>query len=229
MKKKTVALFSLTLAEFYTVMKAKLSFMLRDKAEFAKEGITQAQLDAIGPMLKEFNDLPTDEELVGDEVIATQAKNELKDQLHSKIEGVLNKAANKYGTESGYYRKFSIHSLSKLDGADLLVGALRVARVAKSMLADLTVQGLTQAMITDLETVTSEFEVALGKQEDTISDRDIASDLRIEKANAIYTLVVKYCDVGKRIWVSTNQAKYNDYVIYDTPPDKPDAPPPAKP
>ena len=228
MKKKTVAIFSLLLSDFYTVMRSKVSFMQRDKVEFAKEGVTQAQLDAIGPMLKEYNDLPTDDELLGDEVIATQAKNKIKEQLHTKIEDVLNKVANKYGAESGYYRKFGIHSLSKLDGGKLLIGARRVLRVGKSMLTDLAEKGLTQAMLTDLETVTEEFDVALANQEDTASDRGIATDNRIEKANAIYTLVVKYCDVGKRIWVSTNEAKYNDYVIYDTPSGKPEEPVVAK-
>jgi hypothetical protein len=90
------------------------------------------------------------------------------------------------------------------------------------MLDDLAEKGLTQQMLDDLETVIGEFDNALSMQEDAISSRDIATEERIEKANAIYAIVSKHCDTGKRIWVSSNQAKYNDYVIYDTPSGKPE-------
>lgn len=222
MKKKTVQIFHIPLPEFYSTMKAKVSYMRRDKTEFAGEGVEEAQFDKIEQDLEVFNDLPTDDEMVGEEVIATQKKDELKAVLHDQISTILNKAANKYGTESGYYRKFGIGALSRLDGPELLTSARRVLRVGRSMLPALAANGLTEQMLTELADTIEKFDDAIALQEDTISDRDIASDERIEQSNAIYLLVAKLCDTGKRIWASKNEAKYNDYVLYDTPPSKPD-------
>lgn len=61
-----------------------------------------------------------------------------------------------------------------------------------------------------------------------VSDRDIATENRIEALNALYALVMKYAGTGQDIFYEENEAKYNDYVIYDTPsglpPRDPDGP-----
>jgi hypothetical protein len=35
--------------------------------------------------------------------------------------------------------------------------------------------------------------------------------------NVLYAELVKLCNTGKDIFYSLNEAKYNDYVIYNTP------------
>lgn len=35
-------------------------------------------------------------------------------------------------------------------------------------------------------------------------------------ANAIYSTLVSYTNTGQRIWTTSNVAKYNDYVLYNT-------------
>ena len=50
-----------------------------------------------------------------------------------------------------------------------------------------------------------------------ISDRDMATENRVENLNYLYSLVSKYAGIGQDIFYEVNEAKYNDYVIYDTP------------
>ena len=56
----------------------------------------------------------------------------------------------------------------------------------------------------------------------------IATEKRVEELNALYALVIKYAGIGQDIFYEENEAKYNDYVIYDTPsglpPENPDGP-----
>ncbi len=111
--------------------------------------------------------------------------------------------------------------VSDLDGGKLSYVARRVHRVAETMLPQLESEGLTPELLTELNSRLTTYEQALSKQEDAIADRDIATENRVEKANEIYALLVKYCNTGKQIWEDTNQAKYNDYIIYDTPTGKP--------
>ena len=39
---------------------------------------------------------------------------------------------------------------------------------------------------------------------------------RVEAGNTIYTTLVKYTSIGLSIWETSDVAKYNDYVIYNT-------------
>ena len=229
MKKKAVIQnFKIRLGEFYTIMMTKLGFMKRDKAEFVKQGVSDEKIKETETMLADFSNIPTDDELIGAQMRTTAEKNKARDILRSDISQIIDRAASKYGTDTGYYRQFGIYGLSEIDGGELSSGARRVHRVGTNLLAELAEEGLTQQMLDTLKEDIDIYDKALAAQEDAIANREIAAEERIEKANAIYALMIKYCDKGRKIWVSTNQAKYNDYVIYDTPSGKPEEETPAK-
>jgi len=229
MKKKPVTQnFEMTLGVFFTQMMAKLGFMKRDKTEFVKQGVTDKNITDAEAMLTEYSDIPTGDELLGMQMTTTEEKNTAAGILHTSISEVIGRAAIKYNVNSGNYRQFGISSLSEIDGGELATAARRVFRAGTKMATDLATEGLTPAMLATLKTNTEVYDGKLANQEDAIANREIAAEERIEKANAIYAIMVKYCEKGKHIWVSTNQAKYNDYVIYDTPPSNPGTPPPPK-
>ena len=49
-----------------------------------------------------------------------------------------------------------------------------------------------------------------------IGDRDVMQEDRVEHANSIYAKLVSFTNTGRNIWSTSNVAKYNDYVIYNT-------------
>jgi hypothetical protein len=49
-----------------------------------------------------------------------------------------------------------------------------------------------------------------------IGDRDVMQEERVELANSIYAKLVSYTTTGRNIWSTTNVAKYNDYLVYNT-------------
>ena len=218
MKKKPIHVkFKIALTVFYTFAMAKLSFMMRDLAEFIKFGITEEELNDLKGLLTAFNNMPTDEELLGAQIDATQAKDALVVQLREQISKIMTRVENKFGFHSGTYRKFGVSGVSELDGGALSYSAQRVYRVAGLLQTELEEEGLTVEMLDEFNTLLTSYNEALSSQEDAMADRDIATEQRVEKANEIYGLLTKYCDTGKKIWESTNEAKYNDYIIYDTP------------
>jgi len=73
---------------------------------------------------------------------------------------------------------------------------------------------LTAAIITELTNACQAFEDAFAEQRKAIANRDIATENRAEIGNALYEKLMNYCGFGQAIWVETNEAKYNDYVIY---------------
>ena len=222
--------FRIHIGVFYTLMMAKLGFVKRDKIEFAKRGVTEADITATENLLTEFSEIPTDDELLGLQINATKDKDKKSDVLRASISEVIDRAANKYGNNSGYYRQFGVNSLSGIDGGELSTAARRVRRVGSNMATELASEGLTPEMLATLKKDTENYDIALATSEDANSKREIATEDRIEKANAIYTIMSKYCGKGKQIWVSVNEAKFNDYVIYDTPSGtKDETTPPAPP
>ncbi len=92
----------------------------------------------------------------------------------------------------------------------------RVARTATLLLTQLAAEGITAAQIADLKTTAIGFEDAQDNQLDAINDRDIATEERIDAGNALYEKLVKFCNTGKDIWVNASEARYNDYIIYDS-------------
>jgi hypothetical protein len=49
-----------------------------------------------------------------------------------------------------------------------------------------------------------------------IGERDIVQEDRVEAGNAIYKTLMQYTATGLSIWETTDVAKYNDYVVYNT-------------
>jgi hypothetical protein len=212
---------------FLTFVRSKLGYVRRDKVEFEKFGITEDDVADTDAMALEWEQIKSDEELLGDHVQATQDKDALAEEVREAIRPIMTRAANKFGADSGKYRKFGVWDLSHLEGGGLIYTANRVVRVAKSFLTVLESTGLTQAMIDNLLAKISSYSLKLGVQDDAESDRDIATEERAEKANAIYLRVAQYCKTGQDIWVGRSEAKYNDYVIYDTPSGGKEEPPKA--
>jgi hypothetical protein len=59
--------------------------------------------------------------------------------------------------------------------------------------------------------------------------RDLETQNRVQKGNALWAKMVELASIGKSIYVDTNPAKYNDYVLISTPsPDAPPVEPPVK-
>ncbi len=56
-----------------------------------------------------------------------------------------------------------------------------------------------------------------------------ATEDRLELGNLLYKKIAEVFDSSKDYWVTSDESKYNDYVIYDTPGGVPPPPPPPHP
>jgi len=200
----------------------KINFLIRDMDEFSGYGYTMEKADALDGRIRKFEDLPTDEEYAGDVMIATEKKNALSAALLQKIRAVMQRVENKFGLRSAYYRKFGASALSQQTDAKLLKTTRRVARVATMYLAELQEQGLTNKHVKELKVMATDFDDSMEAQSDAIADREIGTMERTSIANEIYAEISRICDTGKGIWKDVNEAKYNDYIIYNTPGAKPE-------
>ena len=215
-KKEVVRDYNFSDGRLVTIVNEKIAYIRRDEAQFDSYGIKADMVDALERQTNEFSDTATDVELVADQTEVTAAKDVIVANLQVAIRGVMSRVVLKYPVESAKYRKFGTEALSKQSDAELLVIAARVFRVGTEMLPELEEHGLTARMLDDVNDFRGELQQELIDMKLKIADRDIEQESRVEAGNAIYATLIKYTNTGQSIWVSSNVAKYNDYVIYNT-------------
>ena len=209
--------FAMSYADLIGVCNTIHSCMIRDASQFLGYGVTNILTTGYKSKIDEFSDLPTDSELASDVGIAYEAKNEAANNLRIMLRSFNTRAKVVFGEKSNKYEKFNVRELSKLNDNDLKGFADKVVRSATELLTELASAGVTQNLIDDLSDMLITYENAVIAVEDAIMLRDDASNNRIKKANEIYKLLTNYCEIGKTIWYETNEARYNDYIIYSSP------------
>lgn len=192
--------------------------MERDAVELLPYGVDATFRSDTATLTQDLKDFPTDEELQGAAAEQTEIKNESADVVKVLIRSVMVRAKNAFGESSAKYRRFGTKGLDELTDNDLLKCGKRVVRIATLFQVPLAAKGLTVAMITDLSDKAVIFDNAIDAQDDAIRQRDSATEDRIELGNALYKKIMELFDFGKDYWITRDEAKYNDYVLYDTPP-----------
>jgi hypothetical protein len=203
-------------AELYTQCLERILYIKRDLIEFKAYAYGEEKILAFEKMVKSFGDLPDDNELVGDQMLATQKKNDAAEALKTAIRTVMTRVTVKIDAKSGRYRKFGTHKMNDMSDANLLLCGLRVARVSEQLLPFLEESGLKQELIDRVRQSTKAFENAIHIQQDKVADRDIAVEKRVEIGNDIYREFVMICNIGKDIWAEKNHTKYENYTIYES-------------
>ena len=214
--------FSITYDHLPRLVNKINNFMLRDIAEFEKFGFTEKKSSELLQEVKKFESIPLDMELKGNQGVATERKNILADEIKDFLGKINVRIKTSFGSKSALYRKFVTSDLSRLNDNSLLVKARYMAKTCSTYLDLFKEKGLTVGLIDQLNSMADEFEAAIYDQYNAIADREIGTHERVDQATLIYTEMVKICDIGKEIWQGVNEAKYNDYVLYDTPTGEPD-------
>lgn len=190
--------------------------MTRDLTQLAVFGVTTPNITNLQALCDDFESLATDIELEADLMEATEAKNTKVAEVKEVIRNMALRVDMKWGADSPKYKRLMITGMNSATDNDLIVTARRVHRVMTDYLTDLASLGLTSGMLDDFEELNQAFEDAKNLCHDKVNARAIAAQNRLADGNELYGLVAKYCDMGKRIWVNTDPAKYADYVIYPT-------------
>lgn len=215
-KPSVVRLYKFSDATLVTKGKEKIAFMRRDAAAFTPFGVTAPQVTTLETAITAFSNTITDVEAISNQTGVTAAKDAKADQLRVAIRAVMARAELKYGNSNAKYKKFGTEALSQQSDSDLLITGKRVVRVGTEFLTDLTPNGLTAVMLTAITTLCNEFEALIIDLKIKIGERDIIQEDRVEAGNTIYKTLIQYTTTGLSIWETTDIAKYNDYVVYNT-------------
>lgn len=188
----------------------------RDLKQFEQYGYALERIKKFKAMCDKFRGLPDDDELVGDQMVATEKKFTATEKLKTAIRSLMTRVAMKYSNRTGRYRKFGTSKLGDMTDAQLLFCGRRVVRVARQQIDFLADVGVTEQVIRRISDASSVFEKALNIQQDRVADRDISVERRIEQGNALYQELIVLCNIGKDIWAESDTAKYEQYTVYES-------------
>jgi hypothetical protein len=186
--------------------------MLRDIAFFVERNITEVQLAAFNNLISLFDETDTDQEHQGLVTEATEIKNKIAENIRKAIRPIRNMAEIEYGTK-GRYCTFKFTNMNDMPDADLYRLARRVARVGNKLFDELAQHGLTVAQLTALAQFAKQFDGAIENMEDAAENRDMATQNRINKGNALWAEMSRLASIGRSLFEDENEAKYNDYLL----------------
>ncbi|MDT3740216.1 MAG: hypothetical protein RO257_12045 [Candidatus Kapabacteria bacterium] len=192
------------------------NFLTRDILDFSAIGLSAPAIASFKALGDAFEVFSPDGSIIGDVMITTENKKSLREQVEETIRTMALRVEQKWGTNSGKYRRLDIRTPSILTDDSLLVMSRTVHSKIVEYQPDLVDLGLTPELLDDYEDLNEQFELAKNAQSDAVALRDVKKDERINKGNELYKMVTFYCNYGKIIYSKTNPAKYNDYVIYDS-------------
>ena len=216
-KSMAIRLYNLTDAVLKQKADEFVTLLDRDQLEFAQRGYDAAAKTAFTEAVEVINTIISDETLEAEKMMLTEKKIAARSVLEKSMRTIFNMAANKFGNQSAQYRAFGSATISTQPEAELARTYKILVNAANKNLTELLTEGLTQAKITELNDQGIAYDIAVDKVAEGISNRDIATENRVEALNSLYKLVIKYAGIGQDIFYEINEAKYNDYVIYNTP------------
>jgi hypothetical protein len=203
-------------ADLYVACMESIKNAQRDLAQFERYGYGLDKLKGFQSKCDKFRKLPDDDELVGDQMVATEKKYKAAENLKSAIRSLMTRVAMKYSNRTGRYRKFGTAKLGDMSDPQLLFCGRRVIRVARQQIDFLADVGVNEQVIKRISDAAAAFERSLNIQQDRIAERDISVERRIEQGNVLYQEYITLCNIGKDIWAETDKAKYEQYTIYES-------------
>lgn len=209
-------LYNVTDADLYLQCMELIKNIHRDLELFKPYGYDLGRLKTFRAICDRMHALPDDDEMVGDQMIVTEKKNQTAEGLKNAIRGVMTRVEMKFNNRTGRYRKFGTSKMGDMSDAQLLFCGRRVIRVARQQIDFLTDTGLNEFIIGKVQDACTAFENALNIQQDKIADRDIAVERRMKAGNQMYTEMVMACNIGKDIWAEKDAVKYQQYVLYES-------------
>ena len=213
-------------AFLYQLIKRLLTAARRDFNELKTKGITAEFLNDLDKRNEDFLLLPDDVEKRGDKSVAVQSKDAIAARLADTTSDINNMAAIALKSGSAEYRSFGFEGINTETEDQRLKSYTRVARRCVTYKAKLEPKGLTDAFLELYVALVNDYKNALEAIEDETMIRDIATEDRVTKGNTNYDDAVIVSNTGKTYWDDKDEAKYNDYIIYNTPSGG-DEPPPA--
>ena len=208
--------FKFSYEKLYQLSNHTVSLMERDLSEFNNYGVTQQLIDEFRNVNENFVSTSYDNELLGNQMFMTEAKNILAEEIRSGLYQIMIKVRMYASKNSVMYLQFRNDEISKITDLELASQFRKSITIIRGKIETLTDYGFSEDLLNQFEGKLNNFTEKIDAKRLAINQRDIATQERHVKANKVYDLLSKYSYVGRMMWLKTDEARSNDYILYHT-------------
>ena len=201
------------------------TLMRRDLARFEEVGINQTVIDELQAQVDNFAYVKPDELFEQDQMLATQARNELTEEVKTAIRTAMTSVEAAYSNRNIMYISIRNSNLSKISHHEVASRGRVMAELLEKKFDIFQDFGVTADSIENLRTISDQLTLKIDEREVSICLREVATKIRYKTANELLDKVVKYNRIGKRLWQEIDESYANDYVVYEGTNSKPESPP----
>jgi len=206
--------FNFAYEKLYHISKFIAIMMERDLEEFSNYGIYQKDIDEFRQLCEEFIKIEPDAVLLGTQMFKTEDKNQYVEEIRKMLYRIMLSVRNIAKQEKVVYVQFRNEIISKLTDNELVSQARVTIKIISKRIELFEDQGINQYFLDNFIGKINALEAAYLEQQIAISERDIATQIRINKANNVFELLNKYSYIGKNMWaIVGDEARGNDYII----------------
>lgn len=219
MKKNTKEIRFYTFADSVNISEARriAACATRDFDDLEARVVTEDEIADILDTADEFEALPDSEEVETDSKEETNIKNVILGRVDSHVGTLRNMFALEFKNDKTKYDSAGFDGFGKLLEDAIPRGALRVWRRATKYRVQLIAhQGLTQALLDAFAAEIAGLSAAFIAMDMANEDGSEKTQERVALGNVLYTKYLRIASIGKNVYFENNEAKHNDYVIYDT-------------
>ena len=192
------------------------SFLQRDLAELATYGIDAPVIAALQTLRTTMSGTTSDAVHVGILKSKVVLQAQARTALVVALNGLRGRAYASTTLTEGLASSLGIDAISDLNDSDLARAAEVAVGRATALLPDLVGTGIDAPLLATITPLINTLDLAINATDDARSARDLAARDRINKGNALYAEIVRLAGLGKTAYYSTNEAKYNDYVLTES-------------
>ena len=207
----------LNYAELYVTANRVSNLLSRDMNKFMNYGINETSVENFKKVFEKYNEIDQDEIFLGMQMMATESKNKSREQLEDAIKCIMLMVENTYTRTNVFYIQFRNFGLKEVSDAELLRKAITTINLISRWEDQLNESGIEQKQVDALKMATDDFCQKMSLQDNSIKEREYYTQLRANRADDLFFLISKYCNIGRRMWQGENPAYSNDYVIADSP------------
>ena len=185
----------------------------RDAAKLLPLGVTAVRIKTFKDNTNLFGQMDPDTVLVQEGAVATEEKNAEQQALVTSIQQVMARIELKDDPRTAAYKRFGVVNVANATEAALHLAGAVVVKQGRKYLADYAGVGLTAEMLATVETNNANFVEELTTGKEAQNDRQSATDVRLEAANALYEELTKICGAGNTAWRFDDATKAGEYVV----------------
>ncbi len=209
--------FNTSYGEFYNRTLEREATARRDETILLQRGITKAEIDSYPILRKAFGEVQSDDTMKGLITVEVIKKDDHLAEAIIFIRDIQGIAEITFGEDSGELKTFGPFNLTELTVGDILNLIPVVVNRGTTYLNEMKSYGLTADALKELEDKKTQIEDQVKKISLAEGNRKLTTADRRKKANALYDLDKRICDVGFTYFRNRDAVKADDYLINDIP------------